>query len=299
MSEFVKSFLRDRFENGARPREFFGIFGKHPGWNDHIEDLPLPTATMAMAKQIVYVQGIGSQISSGAWTRLAPEAQLANFNHAFLWVRGSQFLVGRMWGSTDGKRRAHFPMVALFHGIEVQAGAAVGPMLGRLEKVCSDCRAARTADQVRKAISNVSNGEPRFEDGTETRLTLGVNRGTIAKLARDLHGNLPPRCRLASDATDPYRGLRFWSHVCGSLAPPDTPLLFIAPIGEPWIDILAREPAYGQFFCLRAGLPASPLTYAPDPREAEEELDAEDLVKTALGGKAAPGWSWISRIFGH
>jgi hypothetical protein len=153
MSDFLKTFLRDRFEDEARPRECFGIFGKHPGWDDHIEDLPLPTSSMAMAKQLLYVQGIGSQISSGAWTRLTPETRLANFNHAFLWLRGSQFLVGRMWGSSDGKKRAHFPMVALFHGIALAPAGAVDSMLVRLEKVCADCRAARSAEQVRKVIS--------------------------------------------------------------------------------------------------------------------------------------------------
>ena len=109
MSEFSKIFLRERIGDDQQPREFFGIFGKHPGWDDHIEDLPLPTMSMALAKQVLYVQGIGSQISSGAWTRLPENARLPDFNHAFLWVRGRQFLAGRMWASRDGKRRAHFP----------------------------------------------------------------------------------------------------------------------------------------------------------------------------------------------
>ena len=163
MSDFLKTFLRDRFEDEKRPRECFGIFGKHPGWDDHIEDLPLPTASMALAKQLLYVQGIGSQISSGAWTRLTPETRLAHFNHAFLWLRGSQFLVGRMWASSDGKRRAHFPMVAVFHGVELPHAAAIDSMLTRLDKVCADCRATRSADQVRKVISQVSNGETDLE----------------------------------------------------------------------------------------------------------------------------------------
>src|SRR3954468_1418436 len=98
---------------------------------------------MAAAKQLLYVQGIGSQISSGAWARLAEEARLPGFDHAFLWVRGSQFLAGRLWASRDGKGRAHFPMVVLVHGLDGVRNSALTSTLARLENVAAVCRAAR------------------------------------------------------------------------------------------------------------------------------------------------------------
>jgi len=134
MSEFTKSFLRDRIDDTDGSAEVFGIFGKHPGWDDHIEDLPLPTASLVEAKRLLYVHGIGSQISSGAWARLPAEACLPEFNHHLLWVRGRQFLAGRLWASRDGKRRAHFPMVALVHGINLPLESA-SPTKETLESV--------------------------------------------------------------------------------------------------------------------------------------------------------------------
>jgi len=301
MSAFTKYFLRDRIDNAEGAAEYFGIFGKHPGWDDHIEDLPLPTLSIVTAKQLLYVHGIGSQISSGAWERLSEDASLPEFNHHLLWVRGRQFLAGRVWASRDGKRRAHFPMIALVHGINLPLEAAFGPVLSQLEEVEAGCRATTSADDVRNVIARVSSEAPILPDQPpdDCGATLRVARSSALGLARDLRGNLPPRCRLPADPIDTLRSLRFWSRVCTSLASPDIPLVFLAAHGAPWIDVLAREPTPAQFFCLRAGLSALPITYPPDSQEAVDELDADELVKAALGGKAPPGRSWLSRMLGN
>jgi hypothetical protein len=301
MSEFSKTFLRERIVDDEHSAEYFGIFGKHPGWDDHIEDLPLPTMSMVTAKQLLYVHGIGSQISSGAWSKLSEDACLPDFNHYLLWVRERQFLVGRLWGSRDGKRRAHFPMIALVHGINLPLEAALGPLLSRIEQVAAGCRATTSADGVRKVIARVSSEAPILPDkpADDSGATLRIARSSVLGLTRDLRGNLPPRCRLPADPLDCLRSLRFWSRVCTSLAPPDVPLVFLAAPGAPWIDVLAREPTPGQFFCLRAGLAALPITYPPDPQETVDELDADELVKASSGGKATPGRSWFSRMLGN
>lgn len=337
MSDFAKTFLRDRLGNGdERPQEYFGIFGKHPGWDDHIEDLPLPTASMVTAKHLLYVQGIGSQISSGAWARLSKEASLPDFNHTLLWVRENQFLVGRLWASRDGKRRAHFPMIALVHGINLPLEPALGPLLTQLEKVAAGCRAAKTSDEVRSLISRVSIHSPALSDASESNtappsdtpsapdasapsdtsaqsetsalpntapkenpITLSVARSTVSHLTRDLRGNLPPRCRLPADPAAPIRSLRFWSRLSTGIANPDLPLLFLAPTGAPWIDLLAREPAPAQFYCLRAALPASPETYPAAPQDPIEELNACEFLKPTQGEKEKSKRSWFGRILGN
>jgi hypothetical protein len=302
MSEFSKTFLRERIGDDKQPREIFGIFGKHPGWNDHIEDLPLPTASMAMAKQLLYVQGIGSQISSGAWARLKEPALLPDFDHIFLWVRGCQFLAGRMWASRDGKRRAHFPMVAVVHGINVARETALDPILTRLESVATGCQATRSAEDVRAIIdqpwSDLRDAAGANPDSAPA--TLGLARNSALKLAANFHDQVLPSRRLPADPADLSRSLRFWSRVCTALGPADTPLLFIMRNGAAWLDVLAGEPAPERFFCLRAGPEALVVSGAASPEEPSEEVDADELIKVVKSGQV-PGEerSWISRLLRH
>lgn len=298
MSEFSKTFLRERIGDEKQPRELFGAFGKHPGWDDHIEDLPLPTASMATAKQLLYVQGIGSQISSGAWTRLGEEARLSGFDHAFVWVRGRQFLAGRMWASCDGKRRTHFPMIALVQGINVPLDPALEWILAQLENVAAGIRAANSADEVREVVREAWSAVrevPEERAATDvSRCVLHAPRAASLQLASDFREN--PRTRLPADPRDLPTSLRFWSRVCTALAPVDAPLLFLAPCGEPWVDVLAGEPRPEQFFCLRAGLQALPYARETTPQDTVEELDADELIKAASGDE---GRSWISRLLRH
>jgi hypothetical protein len=303
MSDFLKTFLRERIGDENRPWEHFGIFGKHPGWNDHIEDLPLPTMSMALAKQLLYVQGIGSQISSGAWARLPEEVRLADFDHAFLWLRGRSFLVGRIWGSRDGKKRAHFPMITLVQGASVSRDALLGSILAQLEVVASACRDTRSADDVRAIVSGAeevsrSPATPAV-NGAGAGPTLHASRDAVVKIARDFRQNPSPSTRLPADPNDLPGSLRFWSRVCAALAPSDVPMLFLAPLREPWLDVLINEPAPQRFFCLRACPPAVPIAHHAAAAGPAQELDADEIAKTAAAGRAPAGNSWISRLLGH
>ena len=98
MSDFFKKFLVEdlrRFGSGGC-QVALAAFGKHPGWDDHVEDLGLETESLNIAKTVLYINGIGGQIDSGEWDKLDAAQQLPAFNHLFLWLRGSQFLIGRM-----------------------------------------------------------------------------------------------------------------------------------------------------------------------------------------------------------
>src|SRR5262249_35748729 len=125
VSQFLKKFLADDAsrlpaQNGRYLA--LGVFGKHPGWDDHIEDLGLETETLNLAKRVLYIEGVGGQIDAGAWEKLDPAQRTDGFNHVFLWQRGGQFLLGRMWSSSDGKGRTRYPMVLCAHCI----GASLG-----------------------------------------------------------------------------------------------------------------------------------------------------------------------------
>ena len=301
MSEFSKTFLRERIDDEERPWEHFGIFGKHPGWNDHIEDLPLPTHSMAVAKQLLYVQGIGSQISSGAWSRLAADARLADFGHAFLWIRGRAFLAGVMWASADGKKRAHFPMIAVVQGGNVARDTILGSIFGQLERIAERCRAVRSAEEVRTIISSMDNSVPFPPDASAgPKITFPAVRESVLQIARDFREKPSPCTRLPSDMYDLPRSLRFWARVCTALAPADVPLLFVSPLGGDWVDLLVGEPAPEKFFCLRAAPQALPIAYSAMPNGNVEEVDADEIAKTAAAGKPPAGErSWISRLLRH
>src|SRR6267142_2546677 len=105
MSDFFKKFsLEDagRFSPDGRCVAL-AAFGKHPGWDDHVEDLGLEPASLNLAKTVLYVNGIGGQIDSGAWEKSDPAQQLPDFRHLFVWQRSGQILIGRLWSSSDGK----------------------------------------------------------------------------------------------------------------------------------------------------------------------------------------------------
>jgi len=147
MSDFPKKFLLEdarRFGPGGR---YAGLaaFGKHPGWDDHVEDLGLETESLNLAKKILYVNGIGGQIDSGAWAKLDPEQQLPAFKHVFAWQRSGQILLGRLWSSSDGKGRKLYPMVVCFHfaGVTLDWALKHGlPALAELEIGCVNTASA-------------------------------------------------------------------------------------------------------------------------------------------------------------
>src|SRR5262249_6263883 len=60
--------LRGR-RGGSAPRRgevHVAAFGKHPGWDDHVE-LGLDTTRLAEVRQWLYVEGIAGNVDSGAW----------------------------------------------------------------------------------------------------------------------------------------------------------------------------------------------------------------------------------------
>ena len=106
MSRFRNMFLRDRLNQTAQ----LAGFGKHPAWDDHIDDIGLTTETLVAVRRILYSEGIARQVSSGAWSRLEEGGQALKFDHRFVWSRETQSVVGGIWASSDGKGRRHFPL---------------------------------------------------------------------------------------------------------------------------------------------------------------------------------------------
>src|SRR6266446_5584082 len=134
------------------PSAHFGAFGKHPGWNDHLDDIGLDTEPLIAAKQYLYVQGIGGVVDAGQWEALPPADALAEFRHTFVWLDGDNILVGKLWSSSDGKGRTKYPMVVCAHfANRTEPGIPdVLPLLDQLEQ---SCRATTSPDDVRRLVA--------------------------------------------------------------------------------------------------------------------------------------------------
>src|SRR5205807_4621001 len=155
MTDFVKKFVSEDTRRLSPSGRYVGLaaFGKHPGWDDHIEDLGLETDSLNLAKTVLYVNGIGGQIDSGGWEKMDAAQQLPAFNHLFVWQRGGQFLVGRLWSSSDGKGRKRHPMVVCLQFAGVTLGWALKQALPVLADLEQGCLNTTSAEEVRALLN--------------------------------------------------------------------------------------------------------------------------------------------------
>ena len=174
---------------GAEPSIHLAAFGKHPGWDDHIPDLGLETGRLIDTKRVLYLEGIGGNISSGAWDELPAEHRLPQFRHVFLSVQDSDWVLGRMWSSTDGKGRSSYPMVvcAECRGAHYRVIGRI--VFDRLEALEAKCKATDSGPEV-TTLSNAARDDlrsgvagraPRVPDAGPDPITILAGRGELGQ----------------------------------------------------------------------------------------------------------------------
>jgi formylglycine-generating enzyme required for sulfatase activity len=295
MSDFLKKFLLEDARRFSPSGRYVGLaaFGKHPGWDDHVEDLGLETESLNLAKTLFYVNGIGGQIDSGAWERLEPAQQLPAFNHIFLWQRSGQFLIGRLWSSSDGKGRKRYPMVVCLHFMGVTLGWAMKQALPALAELEASLVQTNSAEEVRallnrrraglrealvsaqvqgeyapvspEALHNIlQNGGEANREGFLR--VLYQSKSQLAALApgkfnarAQTAGLRAQQIRVLASGANPELTLLFWTRFFLTQVDPSVPLLFTLPLEANWLDATAGEPESHEFFCLRASPKSVPL----------------------------------------
>jgi hypothetical protein len=317
MSRFLKAFLRDPPD----ARIHFAAFGKHPAWDDHIDDIGLGTETLALTKQGLYSEGIATQLASGAWNQIENSGTAIDFDHRFVWGRDQQAVVGAIWASTDRKGRARFPLV-----ICAQSGfegpRAVDLLFEPLERLGALCRNANTQEAVRDAFSTMQAGlnyaVPPPIDGSLFSGIAESSENTILPAMVTLSAGLKNNrqrgsretaktsgChfRLTAISAQPKENLIFWSAYLGSQRTSSgPPYIVIAMNGKSWVDIIVGEPLQNDFFCLRANEYALPSTWIDidGPERSKLEAAAKNYLLTyRLGPAASSGHprSWWSGLF--
>jgi hypothetical protein len=317
MSRFLKAFLREPPD----ARIHFAAFGKHPAWDDHIDDIGLNTETLALTKQGLYSEGIATQLASGAWNQIESSGTAIDFDHRFVWCRDQQAVAGAIWASTDRKGRTRFPLV-----ICAQSGfegpRAVDLLFDPIERLGSLSRNANTQEAVRDAFSKMQAGlsyavpppiggnlfSEITESGENTVLPAMVTlsaglKNSRLRGARETTKTSGSHFRLTAVSTRPKESLIFWSaYLASQRTSPGLPYIVVAMNGKSWIDLIIGEPLPNDFFCLRANEYALPSTWV-DIDEAERsklEAAAKTYLRTyRLGPSSSSNHprSWWSGLF--
>jgi hypothetical protein len=306
---------------GAReiPKVFLAAFGKHPGWDDHIEDIGIETEHLAGLKQVLYVQGIGGTIDSGAWDKLTDTQRIEGFRHVFIRRDAGGVFVGRLWSSRDGKGRTRYPMVVCAQCVGVPMAWALREIPPRLEAVQERCVATTSAndvialmDNARLELRQLAEQVPpdegdlvvspralaeladREEMGPDQQGLLRILYQIEREMSSYLPGNLEPalregelrpqQIRLPACSDDLRQVAQQWfSFMLGRLDPA-TPLGMIFPLDRPWVDVFVGEPSPQQFFCLQASREALPLAseipYTLDDDFVDRARQALDAART-------------------
>jgi hypothetical protein len=320
MTRFLKIFLRDRLNQSIQ----LAGFGKHPAWDDHIDDFGLTTETLVTLRRILYSEGIASQVSSGAWNRLEKTGQAIEFDHRFVWSREAQSVIGGIWASSDGKGRGHFPMVVCLQ-IAVNGWRAVRSFLAPVEQLGADCQGAKeqkkfrdvfaeaqhslsrhsetaaeiSSDPLSSSIPETNAGdlpEQREEAVLDGMIVLSQGVKKYKKQGgREREGSA--HFRLPAISARQKESLEFWTGYLETRLDFRLPCLTIASPRLGPIDIIAGEPEARQFFCLRApesGLPMTPVS-ATDKRFADVRLAAKVYLRAFEQGVIQPAKEGLSQ----
>jgi hypothetical protein len=311
MSRFLKVFLRDPLS----ARIQVAGFGKHPAWDDHIDDIGLNTETLVLTKQLLYSEGIATQLASGAWDQIETSGNAIAFDHRFVWGRNQQSVVGAIWASADRKGRTRFPLVICAQG-DFSGSRAIELLLEPIEQLGNVCRTANTQMEVYDAFSRAQrelNGVQLLSSGDSslTEITDSVENSLLPALVIFSAGLKKSRLRkraktggshfrLDALSTQSKDNLKFWSTYLafqGTASSP--PYLVIASNGKAWIDVIVGEPLRNDFFCLRANKNALATTWMEIEQTQRQKLESEAkcylqacrLKPANLSAQRRPWWS--------
>lgn len=150
----TQMFPKPRGAGSDKPEVFLGAFGKHPGWNDHIDDQGMETQQLIDFKRLLYINGVSAAIDSGAWDRLDESQRVDGFGHVVVLSRRGEIIACRLWSSSDGKGRTKYPMAVCVHARNVPLGWVLSQVLPKLERLQARCIESPSAAAVTAILDN-------------------------------------------------------------------------------------------------------------------------------------------------
>lgn len=320
------------FQN-TNSRLHLALFGKHPCWNDHMEDLGLTTPSLIDFKRQLYYEGISSRLDCGAWRDLASDNRIETFDHELLWTGPTGVIFAVLWHSADAGGRAAYPMVAAAHFLTARLPAKIGPVFDALQEIAQNCRSAEDRESVAKAQSA---GVERLIQAARSLVPMSSqtwdrscresfvnhdgfrpNGDGFARLFYGLteYQNLNPStrntfCYRVTDGGSGTESLNLWQTLMRPQLDSNQSILTARCRSCHWIDIMAGEFPSEEFFRLKAGSGEIPLvTEIPYnvPDELKEQtrmvlesfLDTPEMVpKLDSCGSDGPGQSSLGSLLG-
>ncbi len=317
MNGFARLFLNEDWAGlPDAPRVYLGGFGKHPGWNDHLDDLGLVTTSLIEARRILY-SGIAHQIETAAWEKAGADKVAPGFDHVVHWRRPGESITGLMWSSKDGKGRALYPMVAVVQCVDQPFSWIAEEVLPALDAAAAKCRETTSAGTVIAVLNHAQetlrNRAPGRGAAGSVESPLGVAawsdycRREPTALKRVLH-HLAAQCapfapgsaewcqneahaasrslRLPQiPGARPAESLNAWISFCATQIDPSVPILGLLPMDRTWVDLIVGEPAPADFFALRA-LPGAVPLVTDIPYQLDQQMlnDSAGLLSEISAG---------------
>lgn len=312
MNDFVRLFLNEDWESMAgAPRVYLGAFGKHPGWNDHLDDIGLVTASLVESRRLLYSGGIAHQIESATWDRAGNDKVLTGFNHLLHWRRPGESLTGLIWSSKDGKGRSLYPMTIAAHCVGEPFDWIATVVLPALESAAERCRSAATASSVVGTLNAAQESlrvrstdqPPEVPGGSLLGVAawakhFGNDTTALRRVFHEIRGQLgdfapgnTAWCEKEGAAVSrvlrlplvpgakPIESVNAWLGFLQTQIDPAVPLLALARLDDNWVDVIVGEPAPADFFVLRASPWAVPLVVdIPYTLETEQEAGIAGLL---------------------
>lgn len=298
-------------------RVFLGAFGKHPGWDDHIDDIGLETEVLVDIKRVLYSDGIRALVDAGDWQQLDESQRTLGFDHLFIRLSGRDCVVGRMWSSKDGKGRSLYPMVVAAHCRDLPVEWVLANLPAVLAQVKDDCTSTDSAKEVVAAI-DFRRGQLRrkAEDvppeargarsvssaATVARCpAMGLDNEGLVRVLYQLEREIPElgahtgktslvlpadrshHIRVPACGDSVAQSAQRWIGFMAGRLGDRQDVTFIFPLTGSWVDIIIGEPSARHLFSVQASAKRIPLV-TDIPYTIDDEFRAK--VASLIGGQA-------------
>lgn len=266
----------------GQSRMNLALFGKHPCWNDHMEDFGLVTPSLIEFKKRLYYEGVSGCLDSGVWRELAAERRIEAFDHELVWTGETGVIFAIMWHSSDAGGRAAYPMVAAAHFLTSQLPASLELVFSALQEIKQQCQAATVKEDLRTVQQN---GTALLIQAARSLLPLSSEHWPSEERANFInhpgfsenavgfsrffyalgeYQNLRPQsretfCYRVHDGGAGCGSLLCWQVITRSQLSKSTPLLTIRCRSASYVDILSGSFSSEEFSRLKANSGEIPL----------------------------------------